>query len=277
MKDMVAILNLSLSQHWLTYCPLMFKIQLMICNALNIGNIFYKIFKIILFDDSNVSHFDFETDLFQPHYRLLTILLFAIWGFVGFNYMGIILASTYLIKLDTTCPTQMDLQNLDPSSSSSQCLPLTNADLVEVLVTSFAEIPGLIIAMFLIDVIGRRNTLLVGVVLFFLSCLFLNICIGGTMLSVILFTARASITACYQTLFVYAPEVYPTAFRAVALGTGLSASKVAATITPYIAQVLLVKSIHVALIIYGAAALIVLISSCLLPTDKTGKKLEEIE
>ena len=217
-------------------------------------------------------------DLFQKKYRITTILVVLACSFGALNYMGMVLAATYLIKFGTTCPSNVELQRFDSSTSDCSCVnPLTNLDIVNVLLTAFAEVPGLLVAMFLIDIIGRKNTMILATVIYLFSCISLNICVGGTMLSVILFVARAAVTANLQILVIYIPEIYPTAFRAIALGIGFSSAKVASIITPYFAQVLLVKSVHSALFIYASTAFAILVCTCLLPADKTGQQMEEVE
>lgn len=52
-------------------------------------------------------------------------------------------------------------------------------------------------------------------------------------------------------MIVYTPEVYPTKMRAVAMGFGSASARIGAMITPYIAQVLLRKSLYAAVAVYA--------------------------
>lgn len=58
-------------------------------------------------------------------------------------------------------------------------------------------------------------------------------------------------SAFFQAVYVYTPEVYPTDLRAVALGSGSGSARIGAMITPYIAQVLLKRSLYAAVGVYA--------------------------
>ena len=70
-------------------------------------------------------------------------------------------------------------------------------------------------------------------------------------------------SAFFQAVYVYTPEVYPTDLRAVALGSGSGSARIGAMITPYIAQVLLRKSLYAAVGVYAGIgkAVVLLIPS----------------
>ena len=57
------------------------------------------------------------------------------------------------------------------------------------------------------------------------------------MLTVFLFGVRAFATGVFQAVYVYTPEVFPTAVRGVAMGLNTSVARVGALITPFVAQV----------------------------------------
>jgi hypothetical protein len=57
--------------------------------------------------------------------------------------------------------------------------------------------------------------------------------------------------AFFQSVYVYTPEAFPTDLRAVALGSGSASARIGAMITPFIAQVLLKKSLYAAVGVYA--------------------------
>ena len=66
-----------------------------------------------------------------------------------------------------------------------------------------------------------------------------------TSVTVILFFARALGSGLFQTAYVYTPEVYPTVLRSVGVGTCSGVARLGAMLTPYIAQVEIIrKKIH---------------------------------
>ena len=58
-----------------------------------------------------------------------------------------------------------------------------------------------------------------------------------SVLIVFIFVCRGLISAVYQVLFVYTPEVYPTNIRALGLGVCTTAGRIGAITSPFIAQV----------------------------------------
>ncbi len=96
---------------------------------------------------------------------------------------------------------------------------LSNDDYVELIVTTLAEFPGTVVAMLLIDRIGRKKTLAVQAALFAVFAAAVAECaMSRSLLVFVLFAARGLTSGFFQTVYVYTPEVYETKLRAVALG-----------------------------------------------------------
>ena len=82
-----------------------------------------------------------------------------------------------------------------------------------------AEFPGVLVAMSLIDPMGRRNTLKILFGMFTVSILLMLGCsISKSYLLVMLFIGRGAMAGVFQVVYLYTPEVYPTNLRAVAYG-----------------------------------------------------------
>ncbi|ROI27806.1 Synaptic vesicle 2-related protein [Anabarilius grahami] len=96
-----------------------------------------------------------------------------------------------------------------------------------------------------------------------------------TVLTVFIFIARACITAGWQVAYVYTPEVFPTATRAIGIGTSSGMARVGALVTPFIAQVLLKTSVYLALSVYLICCLLGTVASWALPMETTGRSLQE--
>ncbi|KTG37891.1 hypothetical protein cypCar_00006134 [Cyprinus carpio] len=94
-------------------------------------------------------------------------------------------------------------------------------------------------------------------------------------LTVFIFIARACITGGWQVAYVYTPEVFPTATRAIGIGTGSGMARVGALITPFIAQVLLKSSVYLTLSVYLICCLLGTVASLVLPMETTGRSLQE--
>ena len=106
------------------------------------------------------------------------------------------------------------------------------------------------------------------------SLLLMVVCISNrATLTVILFFARAIISGVFQAAYVYTPEVYPTYLRAVGVGVCSGMARFGAMVTPFVAQVVVQKSINAAVGLYGSISLLAMIASLVLPIETKGRAM----
>uniref|UniRef100_A0AAR2J1A5 Synaptic vesicle 2-related protein n=1 Tax=Pygocentrus nattereri TaxID=42514 RepID=A0AAR2J1A5_PYGNA len=203
-------------------------------------------------------------DLFLPHFRWTTVLLWFIWFSNAFSYYGIVLLTTELFQEGRDC-----------GGKSICCKYLNSDDYKDLLWTTLSEFPGLLVTLWVIDKLGRRKTMALCFFVFSLCILPLYACVGRSSLTVLIFIARAFIAGGFQAAYVYTPEVYPTATRALGLGTSSGMARVGALITPFVAQVMLESSVHLTLSVYCCCCLLAAVASCALPIETTGRGLQE--
>uniref|UniRef100_A0A672P375 SV2 related protein n=1 Tax=Sinocyclocheilus grahami TaxID=75366 RepID=A0A672P375_SINGR len=197
-------------------------------------------------------------DLFSPHFRWTTVLLWFIWFSNAFSYYGVVLLTTELFQEGGACGSD----KREPSCSL-ECKYLNSDDYKDLLWTTLSEFPGLLVTLWAIDRLGRRITMALCFFVFSLCIVPLYGCVGRTSLTVFIFIARAFIAGGFQAAYVYTPEVYPTATRALGLGTSSGMARVGALITPFVAQVIIGR------------CLLAAIASCALPIETTGRGLQE--
>ncbi|RVE65799.1 hypothetical protein OJAV_G00119980 [Oryzias javanicus] len=212
-------------------------------------------------------------DLFSPQYRKTTLLLWFLWFANAFSYYGIVLLTTELFQAGDLC-TVTQGGKIEPRCSL-ECQYLTPADYKDLLWTTLAEFPGLLVILLAIDYMGRKKSMALCFFMFSLCVLPLFACIGRITLTIFIFISRAFISGGYQVVFVYTPEVYPTETRALAMGTSSAIARIGALITPFVAQVLLRTSVYVTLAVYCACGLVAGIASLLLPIETLGRGLQE--
>ncbi|XP_016409459.1 synaptic vesicle 2-related protein-like [Sinocyclocheilus rhinocerous] len=212
-------------------------------------------------------------DLFSPHFRLTTILLWFIWFSNAFSYYGVVLLTTALFQEGGACG-QAKGSKMEPGCSL-ECKYLNSDDYKDLLWTTLSEFPGLLVTLWAIDRLGRRKTMALCFFVFSLCIVPLYACVGRTSLTVFIFIARAFIAGGFQAAYVYTPEVYPTATRALGLGTSSGMARVGALITPFVAQVMLESSVYLTLSVYCCCCLLAAIASCALPIETTGRGLQE--
>ncbi|XP_041666262.1 synaptic vesicle 2-related protein-like [Cheilinus undulatus] len=212
-------------------------------------------------------------ELFAPQYWKTTLLLWFIWFAHAFSYYGIVLLTTELFQAGDSCGSTQGAK-IEPNCSL-ECKYLTSADYKDLLWTTFAEFPGILVIVVAIDRIGRKKSMALCFFMFSLCILPLYACIGRIALTVFIFIARAFISGGYQVAFVYTPEVFPTENRALAMGTCSAMAKVGALITPFVAQVMLRKSVYLTLSIYCGCCVLAGITALILPIETLGRSLQE--
>ncbi|KAM8865282.1 synaptic vesicle 2-related protein [Synchiropus picturatus] len=212
-------------------------------------------------------------DLFSSHFRWTTVLLWFIWFANAFSYYGLVLLTTELFQEGGVCG--MSKTNKMDAPCSLECKYLNSDDYKDLLWTTLSEFPGLLVTLWAIDRLGRRKTMALCFFVFSMCIIPLYGCVGRTSMTVLIFVARAFIAGGFQAAYVYTPEVYPTATRALGLGTSSGMARVGALITPFVAQVMLESSVYLALSVYCCCCLLAAFASCALPIETTGRGLQE--
>lgn len=197
-------------------------------------------------------------DLLSKEHRKNTIIIWLIWFSSAFSYYGIVLLTTELFERGGMCESSSIMANSTISvAESTPCAMncLKPSDYKDLFYTTIAEFPGLAATVFLVDFLGRRNAIFVTLLGFSIFTMLINICVSRTLLVLFIFTARCFITATFQATYIYTPEYYPTAIRAIGMGAGSGMARVGAIITPFVAQVLLEASPRLAISLYAVTAL----------------------
>ncbi|XP_052653324.1 synaptic vesicle 2-related protein isoform X2 [Harpia harpyja] len=213
-------------------------------------------------------------DLFTPHFRWTTLLLWFIWFSNAFSYYGLVLLTTEFFQAGDVCSISSRRKEVKAKCSLT-CEYLTEEDYTDLLWTTLSEFPGVLVTLWIIDRIGRKKTMALSFLVFSFCSLLLFLCVGRNVLTVLLFIARAFISGGFQAAYVYTPEVYPTATRALGLGTCSGMARVGALITPFIAQVMLESSVYLTLVVYSGCCMLAAVASCFLPIETKGRGLQE--
>ncbi|XP_037599086.1 synaptic vesicle 2-related protein isoform X2 [Cebus imitator] len=213
-------------------------------------------------------------DLFTPHFRWTTLLLWFIWFSNAFSYYGLVLLTTELFQAGDVCSISSQKKAVEAKCSLA-CEYLSEEDYMDLLWTTLSEFPGVLVTLWIIDRLGRKKTMALCFAIFSFCSLLLFICVGRNVLTLLLFIARAFISGGFQAAYVYTPEVYPTATRALGLGTCSGMARVGALITPFIAQVMLESSVYLTLAVYSSCCLLAALASCFLPIETKGRGLQE--
>ncbi|XP_072310089.1 synaptic vesicle 2-related protein-like [Eucyclogobius newberryi] len=214
-------------------------------------------------------------ELFSRQYIRTTLTVWFIWFAFAFTYYGIVLLTTEMFQDGDACGTSQGVKT--EWTCRLECKYLTTEDYKDLLWTTLAEFPGILIVMLTIDRLGRKRSMALSFFMFTLCILPMYACIGRISLTILIFVARAAISGGYQVVFLYTPEVFPTEIRALAVGTSSGFAKLGALITPFVAQVLLRSSVSLTLSVYCVCAVLAGVAALLLPIESLGHTLQELE
>ncbi|GMT26149.1 hypothetical protein PFISCL1PPCAC_17446 [Pristionchus fissidentatus] len=212
--------------------------------------------------------------LIEKPLLVTSLLIWLVWMMNAFSYYGMTLYTTKLFQSTDTCHggSEANIQLND----TSLCVPLKKEDYVDIIATSFSEVPGLILTFLLIERLGRKLTMSLQFLFFGIANYLLYFCMSRTWIVWILFFARALIAGAFQTAYVYTPEVYPTPMRALGIGTASAFGRMGAIVTPYVAQVVADHNLAYATLIYGSSGLLGSLASFLLPIETAGREMMDV-
>ncbi|CAL5083592.1 unnamed protein product [Urochloa decumbens] len=219
--------------------------------------------------DENISSKSHSTYAFQALWShdltLSTLLLWLVKFSCFFAYYGIILLTSKLSNGKRGCAS-VGTHLMQPKDSGLY---------MNVLVTSFAEFPGNLLAALLVDRVGRRISL-GGMIL--LCCAFLAplaVHLGEGLAITLLFCARACIEGCFVVLIVYSPEIYPTSCRNTGVGIANCIGQVGSIVAPLV-TVTLVENCHQKEAVFVIDLLLFLagVACALFPLETKGREIQ---
>ena len=196
--------------------------------------------------------------LWSKPYRLRTVMLWLAWFGIVFSYYGIFM---WL-----------------PSIVYSQGFAVVKT-FEYVLIMTLAQLPGYYAAAWLVEVIGRKYTLslfllLSGVCSFFFG----NAGDAGTLVA---WGAAMSFfnLGAWGVIYTYTPEMYPTAMRALGSGWAAGFGRIGGMLAPMLVGVMLGQGFGMNTVFLMFASVFVIISAVVIGLGKESKQktLEELE
>lgn len=198
------------------------------------------------------------SSLWSPQFRTRTIMLWIAWFGIVYSYYGIFM----------WLPSIVFAQGFAVVKSFEY-----------VLVMTLAQLPGYYAAAWLIDIIGRRYTLslfllLSGVCSYFFG----NAADPGSLL---MWGAAMSFfnLGAWGVIYTYTPEMYPTSIRALGSGWAAGFGRIGGMLAPMLVGVLLANGVEMDFIFLMFASVFVIISAVVLylGVESKQKSLEEID
>ncbi|GMS97565.1 hypothetical protein PENTCL1PPCAC_19740, partial [Pristionchus entomophagus] len=129
--------------------------------------------------------------LLEKPLLITTLLIWLVWMMNAFSYYGMTLYTTKLFQSTDTCHGGSEANA--HHNRTSLCIPLKQEDYVDIIATSFSEVPGLILTFLLIERLGRKLTMSLQFLFFGIANYLLYFCMSRSVIVWILFVARAFI------------------------------------------------------------------------------------
>ncbi|KAJ4798858.1 Organic cation/carnitine transporter 7 [Rhynchospora pubera] len=165
-------------------------------------------------------------DLLSPKLIRSTLLLWLVFFGNAFGYYGVVLLTSELSGTTRKCNS-----NLTRPSHLQDDTSLYR----DVFLTSVAEAPGLLLAALAVDKVGRKASMYG---MLFTCCVFLGPLIWPqkeVITTALLFGARACVTASFNIIYIYTPEIYPTSVRSTGLGMATAIGRIGGMVCPMVA------------------------------------------
>ncbi|KAF8373243.1 hypothetical protein PRIPAC_79672 [Pristionchus pacificus] len=227
------------------------------------------------------------SELLHERHRRTTVQLWVIWVLFGLLYYGITIYTTKLFQSGDECHGGVRPANVtsagsgfaenstEPGITNPGCRHLTPDDYLDIVITSFSELPGLFFTMILMETIGRRATFALNFGVYSACTVVLILCMSRTWIVALLFVGRAVMAGAFQTGYIYTAEVYPTTLRALGLGAAGGWARVGSMATPIVAQVLGSYNLIIPAIIYTCGGMLGMFTAMLLPMETKGRAMKE--
>ncbi|TNM91455.1 putative transporter SVOPL isoform X2 [Takifugu flavidus] len=214
--------------------------------------------------------------LLGSQFRRTSVLLWYSWFVASFLYYGSVLSSSELLEKNLLCVTDADREHGVKHHLEGKlcyCISFARSDYETLLISSFGEVALVPLNIGLLNVFGRKVTLALLQLLAAVFFMLLNICSTMLGFTVLLFLLRSLVSMNFNVVYIYTAEVYPTVARSLGMGFCTSFSRIGGMIAPFIAQVLMSRSVIQALTPFAVASLICAFGTFLLPIETKGRAL----
>ncbi|XP_075900407.1 putative transporter SVOPL isoform X3 [Nelusetta ayraudi] len=214
--------------------------------------------------------------LLNSSFRRTTLLLWFSWFVASFLYYGSVLGSSELLEKNLLCVTDADREHQVKHRHEDglcYCIPFAQSDYQTLLVSCLGEVALIPLNIGLLNIFGRKMSLVMLQLMAAVFFMLLNICTTMFGFTVLLFLIRSLVSMNFNVVYIYTAEVYPTVVRSLGMGFCTSFSRIGGMIAPFIAQVLMSRSVIQALTPFSVASVLCVLASLLLPIETRGRAL----
>ncbi|XP_071359134.1 putative transporter SVOPL isoform X2 [Trachinotus anak] len=214
--------------------------------------------------------------LLSSSFRRTSLLLWYSWFVASFAYYGSVLSSSELLEKNLLCVTDADQEHQVKHRQEDglcYCIPFGLRDYQTLLISCLGEVALVPVNICLLNVFGRKISLMILQLLAAILFMMVNICTTMFGFTVLLFLLRSLVSMNFNVVYIYTAEVYPTVARSLGMGFCTSFSRIGGMIAPFIAQVLMSQSVILALTPFAVACVVCALGNFLLPIETKGRAL----
>lgn len=214
--------------------------------------------------------------LISSAFRRTSLLLWYSWFVASFSYYGSVLSSSELLEKNLLCVTDPDLEHQIKhiqEETLCYCIPFNSDDYQTLLISCLGEVALIPLNIILLNIVGRKYSMVILLLLSAFFFMLVNICTTMLGFTILLFLLRSVVSMNFNVVYIYTAEVYPTSVRSIGMGFCTSFSRIGGMIAPFIAQVLMSKSVILALSPFATACIICAIGVFFLPIETRGRAL----
>ncbi|KAL7882529.1 hypothetical protein SRHO_G00001870 [Serrasalmus rhombeus] len=218
--------------------------------------------------------------LISPSFRRTSLLLWYSWFVASFSYYGSVLSSSELLEKNLLCVTDGDEKHSIKHIKEGElcyCIPFNMADYQTLLISCLGEVALIPLNIGLLNIVGRKSSMIILLLLSAIFFMLVNICTTMFGFTVLLFLLRSLVSMNFNVVYIYTAEVYPTSVRSIGMGFCTSFSRIGGMIAPFIAQVLMSKSVLLALCPFSVTCCLCAVGTILLPIETRGRALLQNE
>ncbi|XP_066513115.1 putative transporter SVOPL isoform X1 [Hoplias malabaricus] len=218
--------------------------------------------------------------LISPAFRRTSLLLWYSWFVASFCYYGSVLSSSELLEKNLLCVTDANVEHdikYNQEEALCYCIPFNKADYQTLLISCLGEVALIPLNIGLLNVVGRKCSMVILLLLSAIFFMLVNVCTTMFGFTLLLFLLRSLVSMYFNVVYIYTAEVYPTSVRSLGMGFCTSFSRIGGMIAPFIAQVLMSKSVLLALSPFSLACCLCVAGTVLLPIETRGRALLQNE
>eukprot|EP01127_Copromyxa_protea_P014096 TRINITY_DN3878_c1_g1_i5.p1 TRINITY_DN3878_c1_g1~~TRINITY_DN3878_c1_g1_i5.p1 ORF type:complete len:574 (+),score=63.38 TRINITY_DN3878_c1_g1_i5:110-1723(+) len=207
----------------------------------------------------------------------VTVLLWLIWGFVTFQYFGVLFFMTREVSVEQSyCPSSYNFNNtLWQNNTSSghdplQCFAISDHMFTNLVISCFGDLAGLVLSMYIVDWIERRAIMVVSLAVASVCIWSLYLCYPIEVGMFATTSTRAFLTIAFQTLWLYTMEFYPATMQVYGISLGFSISRLSGAASYLVVIFLAGESVGgdvASITLLGATSVATAIAICMLPYD----------